>query len=720
MEQISYFGQPSSYFSYITKIQEILGKFDFPTERITCTYDDNFDVGTEQYMIEGDGLTFNLTITPEGRIYCEFDGRNEYIGSVDDKPEETSHYIDVILNGPSEDLRTLFEGLLREDKQTDLYDEFKTLDIDWGNNVENPRTEELKKEVFDSLWSRDESPTKKYLPWVLAQGKEIKGLDWVQFLNSMAQVSDMMSFIDKRVSKKDTEEFANRLKRGDLENFALSYDKIVKSPKDINVYPTIMSMREFYEQIKRRTYTTDEVKKAKNESKKLYEDQKYLIVQPMTHQASCVYGAETKWCVASRDSSKYFDDYTKNSKFVYVINKKGGSLRNSKFALRIHETGKPEVWDQQDNRSNFDVLYASMPGIDEILSNILNIGGTDYQTLMKYKKSGNQDTTLNVSDYDETFNIDNGNVMLFFDPADYFKLFKHQLYDFSITQLESFAGSSYGRQTEWTDSYTAEEDWKEGYVLQSLNEDNLEKLDKIIGIVAPQLSQQKGELMKDYRGNYYSKCSEVLNAHNWFVEKMTDEYQYATDDAYTVGIEKGIDDEYCDVLQPLGIEFKVCFRKYYTSVDNMLSLYEKYGSPQKSIRAVITAAIDSEISVTDIFENFYEYKDDDTFSSRFNYESEKLLDELYENLVDEEDGVFDDIQEYQKIVDYVVNKIGFNVKKDIPTLTDTQITIVGVEPDNSITVVIQKNIGYSSKAKKYTLTFEQLISLLKNYQLFEI
>ena len=70
MEQISYFGQPSSYFSYITKIQEILGKFDFPTERITCTYDDNFDVGTEQYMIEGDGLTFTLTIKTVFKSSC--------------------------------------------------------------------------------------------------------------------------------------------------------------------------------------------------------------------------------------------------------------------------------------------------------------------------------------------------------------------------------------------------------------------------------------------------------------------------------------------------------------------------------------------------------------------------------------------------------------------------------------------------------------------------
>lgn len=715
MEQISYFGQPSSYFSYITKIQEILGKFDFPTQRITCTYDENSNVGTEQYVIEGDGLTFTLTITPEGKIYCEYNGKSEYLGSVEDKPEETSHYIDVILNGPSEDLRTLFEGLLREDKQTDLYNEFKTLDIDWRKDDDN---ENLKKEIFDSLWARDESPTKKYLPWVISQGREIKKLDFIYLLNSMSQVSDMMIFIDRRVSKKDTEELSNRLKRGDLENFALSYDKIVKSPKDINAYPDVNAMREFFGQIKKRTYTRDEAKKAKNESKKLYEDEKYLIVQPMTHQASCVYGAETKWCVSSRDSSRYFDDYIRNSKFVYIINKKGTNFKNSKFAIKIPESGKPEVWDQQDNRSNFDVVYAAMPGMDEILSNVLNVGGTDYQALVNYKK-GKTDTSFNITSDEETFEIVDGNVILFFD-TDYFKLFKNQLYESTISQLESFADNSYGRQTEWIDSYTAEEDWKEGFVLTSLNQKNKEKLDTIINIISPQLFQQKDELMKNYRRDYYSKCAEVLSAHEKFKDEIIDQYQYATDDAYTVGIEAAVIDEYCDILEPIGVESKVCFRKYYTSVDNMLSLYEKYGSPQKSIRAVITAAIDDEISVSDIYDNYYEYKDDDTFDAKFNSESETLLDELYENLFDEEDGVFDDIQEYQKIVSYIVDKIGFNVKKDIPTLKNTQIIIVGVEPDNSIVVKIQKKILYSGKVKKYTLTFEQLISLLKNYQLFEV
>ena len=70
--------------------------------------------------------------------------------------------------------------------------------------------------------------------------------------------------------------------------------------------------------------------------------------------------------------------------------------------------------------------------------------------------------------------------------------------------------------------------------------------------------------MKNYWGDYYNRCAEVLNAHGWFREKMTDEYQYSNDDAYTVGIETAINDEYCDILEPIGVESKICFCKYYT------------------------------------------------------------------------------------------------------------------------------------------------------------
>ena len=133
---------------------------------------------------------------------------------------------------------------------------------------------------------------------------------------------------------------------------------------------------------------------------------------------------------------KHGDKYD-YSKFVYVINKKGTNRTNSKFAIRIPDSGKPEVWDQQDNRSSFDFLYESMPGIDEILSTILNIGGTDYQALVNYKK-GNYDTTFNITSNEEVFDIVDGNVILFFNDDSYFKLFKHQLYSYTIEQLETF------------------------------------------------------------------------------------------------------------------------------------------------------------------------------------------------------------------------------------------------------------------------------------------
>lgn len=711
MAQISYFGQPYSYFLYLSKIQEILDKFNFQADRISCNYDNKYDVGTEEYVIDGDGTTFTITITPEGAIYCLVDDKNEYIGTVDDKPEETSHYIDVMLNGPTEDLTTLFEGFLREDKQSELYDAFNSLDIDWGNEVND---ESFKKDIFTQLFKKDVTPTKKYLPWVISQGKEFKKLDWVSTLNAMVKVSELMSFIEKRVSKGDVEELQQRLKTGDLQNFGLSYDRIVKAPKDINSYPDLNSMREFQNQIKQRAFSSDELKNAKKESKKLYEDSTYLIVQPLSYQASCVYGAETKWCVSQRDNSTYFNDYTKNSKFVYVINKKGTNRQTSKFALRIPEVGKPEVWNQQDSRVTFDELYNAMPGISEILLNILNIGGTDYTMLLKHKQ-GKSDVSFNVNDRDESFEIIDDNLFIYFD-GDFFKLFKNQLYSYNIDMLESFTSSRYGRQTEWMDYYAAEEDWKDGYVLSSMDNGNKEKLDNIIKLISPSTFSEKLSDNKDY----YKNCSTILTAQEKFTDRMTEEYQMANDQAITAGLEDAVNTEYCNILSEIGISTKTCFTKYYTTVDNMLELYEKYGNTQRSIKSTITSAINDEISVDDIFEYYYEYKDNDTFDSNFNTNASSLLDDLLEKFTDNDDGFFDDIDEYQKIVDYIVNKIGFNISIDLPEQENIKMTILGVNNDNTILIKIGKTILYSERVTKYNISFEQLISLLKNYQLFEI
>jgi hypothetical protein len=274
--------------------------------------------------------------------------------------------------------------LLVEDRRSDLLTKFKSLNINWPTRT----TEENKDELFRLIWDRDLSPTKKYIPWLFRQIELNPGLNPYSLDDTMFDISTYMELIEKRTNKGIETDFQNRLKNGDLQNFALVYDKILKAPKDINSYDSINALREYYKHIKEYTFAKDEIKKAKKESKKLYEDANYLIVQPLSYTASCVYGAGTKWCVSSRDTDRHFEDYTRSSKFVYVINKKSNDRKYGKFALRIPNNKKEstEVWDQQDARSTFDIMFEKMPGINLILDDILNISTNEYQILKKYQE----------------------------------------------------------------------------------------------------------------------------------------------------------------------------------------------------------------------------------------------------------------------------------------------------------------------------------------------
>jgi len=68
--------------------------------------------------------------------------------------------------------------------------------------------------------------------------------------------------------------------------------------------------------IKKELLKEAKIKVSKDEYIKLFEDDTILVLKPLTHQASCKYGAGARWCVSSRDS-KFWNQYTqKTSKFA--------------------------------------------------------------------------------------------------------------------------------------------------------------------------------------------------------------------------------------------------------------------------------------------------------------------------------------------------------------------------------------------------------------------
>jgi hypothetical protein len=68
---------------------------------------------------------------------------------------------------------------------------------------------------------------------------------------------------------------------------------------------------------------------------KVYEDDKILVVVPLTHMASCKYGAKTPWCVAVPSNDEHFNEYTENGILFYFIIKSPyeyGDIKEYKFA----------------------------------------------------------------------------------------------------------------------------------------------------------------------------------------------------------------------------------------------------------------------------------------------------------------------------------------------------------------------------------------------------
>jgi hypothetical protein len=102
-----------------------------------------------------------------------------------------------------------------------------------------------------------------------------------------------------------------------------------------------------------------------NETKKIYEDDKFLVIIPKTKNAACKYGRNTKWCVTMKDRN-YYEEYTSgDQKLYYIINKKNSTHNKySKVAVQFDNRGNRNAWDSQDiqmSDSAFGVLEYAFP-----------------------------------------------------------------------------------------------------------------------------------------------------------------------------------------------------------------------------------------------------------------------------------------------------------------------------------------------------------------------
>lgn len=161
-----------------------------------------------------------------------------------------------------------------------------------------------------------------------------------------------------------------------LTYFVKYYNKIPQ--KDIMKYPNLPSLYDAVSTFinaemngnEMATSKSDEVRRIKSDVKKVYEDENWLILIPLTKEASIYYGKNTQWCTAAEHSNNMFDYYNSKGPLYINIDKRNGykyqfNFETSSFMdARDYEIDDPiaETIDMDDNvvmkvyRDRFETL----------------------------------------------------------------------------------------------------------------------------------------------------------------------------------------------------------------------------------------------------------------------------------------------------------------------------------------------------------------------------
>jgi len=111
----------------------------------------------------------------------------------------------------------------------------------------------------------------------------------------------------------------------------------------------------------------------------VYEDDRFTVVTPQTHKASCYYGAGTKWCTSSMNGSSHFDNYNIDGKLFYILDKKAKSDNKFyKVALLQKYDGDKTFYDAHDDLFKTGWILGT-PEYDNIQIEINNYINSNYQ-----------------------------------------------------------------------------------------------------------------------------------------------------------------------------------------------------------------------------------------------------------------------------------------------------------------------------------------------------
>jgi len=189
----------------------------------------------------------------------------------------------------------------------------------------------------------------------------------------LASNQKYLNFLGKVISPESTNEDMIKAKIA-IEKF-IRFQKNLEQ-KDINQYDTLKDISDAI--LNHENKVRRDVKKIDG-ADVVYEDDRFTVISPKTHDASCYYGTGSKWCTAAKSSESHFQSYNRDGKLFYFLDKKAKTgSRFYKVALLQKYDGAQTFFDATDESFKTGWILGT-PEFNKINDYIQKYMNTEYE-----------------------------------------------------------------------------------------------------------------------------------------------------------------------------------------------------------------------------------------------------------------------------------------------------------------------------------------------------
>lgn len=216
------------------------------------------------------------------------------------------------------------------------------------NEVIDKWSDQIRQSVLNIFVEGDKTPTTKYLSY-------------------MCNIWYNTRSVDVKDKPKNSSEVVKYIKQ---------FDDLIPYLKNKDIYSSTYST---WSQLVTKVDQAHELKQEKEFIREdhvdvIIENEDYIFLRPKTYRGSLKYGANTRWCTASKQNPNTFSNYVRNGVLVYLNRKKIGGNKWDKVAFYLRLNGQGplmnpvEVYCAQDVGQSSNSLLKSDWSVVEILA----------------------------------------------------------------------------------------------------------------------------------------------------------------------------------------------------------------------------------------------------------------------------------------------------------------------------------------------------------------